>query len=152
MPAEQSQLIEQLRWTEAHIVAFGMLIFAFFTLALTMGEIPRCLKFLLYTAEHWLATGQRHEEATGLVRFVLDQPQLAAWARVMAERLVGAAEAPEQLAATSSRAARYGTRAADDSGASGASGKARPGVRQPPPGSPSFEEAVGTVLAFAAGA
>ena len=33
--------VEQLRWTEAHIVAFGMLIFAFFTLALTMGADRR---------------------------------------------------------------------------------------------------------------
>lgn len=29
--------VEQLRWTEAHIIAFGMLVFAFFTLALTMS-------------------------------------------------------------------------------------------------------------------
>lgn len=33
--------VEQLRWTEAHIVAFGMLIFAFVTLALTMGADRR---------------------------------------------------------------------------------------------------------------
>ncbi|HWJ86858.1 MAG TPA: molybdate ABC transporter permease subunit [Pelagibacterium sp.] len=29
--------VEQLRWTEAHIVAFGMMVFAFVALALTMG-------------------------------------------------------------------------------------------------------------------
>jgi molybdate transport system permease protein len=29
--------VEQLRWTEAHIIAFGLLVFAFLTLAITMG-------------------------------------------------------------------------------------------------------------------
>lgn len=29
--------VEQLRWTEAHLIAFGLLVFAFVTLAVTMG-------------------------------------------------------------------------------------------------------------------
>ena len=33
--------VEQLRWTEAHIIAFGMLVFAFVALALTMGADRR---------------------------------------------------------------------------------------------------------------
>ncbi len=33
--------VEQLRWNEAHIVAFGMLVFAFITLAITMGADRR---------------------------------------------------------------------------------------------------------------
>ena len=33
--------VEQLRWTEAHLIAFGMLVFAFVTLALTMSADRR---------------------------------------------------------------------------------------------------------------
>src|SRR5690606_33045074 len=45
------------------------------SLALSIGEIPRTLKFLTYTAEVWLLTGTRQLEAARLLEFVLAQPQ-----------------------------------------------------------------------------
>lgn len=115
--------------------------------SLAIGEIPRTLKFLIYTAEWWLETRGREAEASGILEFVLAQPQVAFWARRLAEDLLQELAAQPVAASTPAGGTGAHTPARlgplDNDGASGA--RNAPGVL-------TFEEAVGKVLAYVEGA
>ncbi len=58
------------------------------TIALEIGEAPRALKFLVYLAEALLAAGDDVRLAERLLRFALSQPEVAHWARELAQDLL----------------------------------------------------------------
>ena len=115
------------------------------TIAVEIRETPRVLKLLIYLAEAWLAAGVRLRDAERLLRLALSQPEVAHWARELAEDLLSTAAVEAELAALR-EPARNGAHAGNGRS------KPAPGAPAPPLGAPAItlEEAVALALEHAA--
>ena len=115
------------------------------TIAVEIRETPRVLKLLIYLAEAWLAAGERLRDAERLLRLALSQPEVAHWARELAEDLLSTAAVEAELAALR-EPARNGAHAGNGRS------KPAPGAPAPPLGAPAItlEEAVALALEHAA--